>query len=121
MPVRRVAVIQMKTMNSSIGRFTLAGSEQAGNDPKSHAMITSSIDIGPRLSFDATLRYVGSLPNPALDSYYDINASLNWRAGRHLDLGLSGFNLLRPRHLEYPPPNGRYVVRSLIAQARWRL
>jgi hypothetical protein len=109
-----------KRLEFSPGASALVGLEQAGNDPTSQAMLTSSIDFAPSVSFDVTLRYVDSLPNPAFDSYYDLNASVSWHAWRQLDVSLSGFNLLRPRHQEYPSPIGEYVVRSVIAQARWR-
>jgi iron complex outermembrane recepter protein len=98
----------------------LLGLDQSGNDPKSQALVTSSMDLTPRLSFDATLRYSAELPEPALDSYYELNASLGWRIGPDVDITVSGFNLLDSRHLEYPSPSGQYIRRSVLAQARWR-
>ncbi len=95
------------------------GTSQSGNDPKEQALLTSSMDLGSRITFDATLRYVGPLPNPHLDPYCELGALLGGRISRNLDLSLSGLNLLRSRHLEYPDPSGEYIRRSVIAQARW--
>ncbi|HET9693508.1 MAG TPA: hypothetical protein VFP48_03920, partial [Steroidobacteraceae bacterium] len=71
-------------------------------------------------TLDATLRHVGALPEPELDSYQELNVTIGWRALPDLDLSLSGFNLLESRHLEYPAPSGNYVGRAVLAQARWR-
>jgi iron complex outermembrane receptor protein len=98
----------------------LLGLEQSGNDPELQALLTSALDIGPNLSLDATLRYVDELPNPQLDSYYELSASLLWRVLQNLDVSVSGFNLLNDSHQEYPSPSGEYIRRGVIAEARWR-
>jgi iron complex outermembrane recepter protein len=109
-----------KSLEFSPGASGLLGLDQSGNDPKSQALLTSSMDFGPQLTFDATFRYVDALPNPKLHSYYELNASLGWHVWRALDVSISGFNLLDSRHLEYAPEAGEYIRRSVIAQARWR-
>jgi iron complex outermembrane receptor protein len=78
------------------------------------------MNLDSRTTFDATLRYVGALPTPHLDSYCQLQASFDRQVTRQLDLSVSGFNLLRARHLEYPAPAGEYIRRSVVAQARWR-
>jgi iron complex outermembrane receptor protein len=98
----------------------LLGLEQSGNDPEFQALLTSALDIGPHLSLDTTLRYIDELPNPQLDSYYELSASLLWRAVQNLDVSVSGFNLLNDSHQEYPSPSGEYIRRGVIAEARWR-
>jgi iron complex outermembrane recepter protein len=95
------------------------GLSQSGNDPKYQLLLTSSADLTPQLSFDATLRYVDDLPAPALESYYELNASLGWRPSAHLNVSLTGQNLLNPSHLEYPLGNGEYIERSVFVLARW--
>ena len=109
-----------KKLRFSAGASTLLGVEQAGNDPKSQASLTSSMDLGANVTFDTTLRYVDELPSPALQSYYELSASVRWYAWRHLEVALSGFNLMNPRHQEYPSPSGEFIRRSVIAQAQWR-
>jgi iron complex outermembrane receptor protein len=103
----------------SRGASGLLGLSQAGNDPRSQALLTSAMDLGSSVTLDLTLRYVDSLPQPALDSYSELNASLGWRAARNFDVTLSGFNLLDARHLEYPATSGEFIRRGVLAQLRW--
>lgn len=109
-----------KSLEYKSGASALVGVGESGNDPKTQALLTSSMDLFANVSFDTNLRYVGALPSPKLDSYYELGASLSRRASNHLDLSVSGFNLLDARHLEYPSPSGEFIGRSVIAQARWR-
>ncbi len=102
------------------GASALLGLEQSGNDPRSQALLSSSMDLPMDLTFDLSLRYVDDLPEPAFPSYHELNASLSWRALQNLDVSISGFNLLDSRHQEYLPDSGRWIRRSVIAQARWR-
>jgi iron complex outermembrane recepter protein len=102
------------------GASGLLGLAQASDDPSSHATLTSSMDLSHRTTFDATLRYVGALPDPALAHYYEMDARLGWRPSRTLEVSLSGLNLLHARHSEFAAPTGEYITRSVIAEARWR-
>jgi iron complex outermembrane receptor protein len=109
-----------KDLHFTDGASGLLGVAQSGNDPESQALLTSSMDLGPNLTLDATFRYVDELPEPALDSVTELNASIAWHLRSGLDLSLSGFNLLDDRHLEYPAPSGEFIRRSYLIQARWR-
>lgn len=95
------------------------GVEQAGNDPDWEAMLKSSMDVGCCLSFDAVLRRVDELPDPQLSDYYELTARLGWRISDVLELSVTGLNLLRSDHREYPDPNGLRIRRSVFAEARW--
>ncbi len=107
----------LKVSNDSTSGFL--GLSQSGNDPKYQATLTSSADLSSQLTLDATLRYVDELPSPALDSYYELNASLAWRPAGHWEISLSGQNLLNKRHLEIDAAHGLYIQRRIFAQARW--
>jgi iron complex outermembrane receptor protein len=109
-----------KNLEFSEGASALIGLEQSGNDPKAQGLLTSSMDLGPNVTLDATLRHVDDLPAPALDSVTELNASLGWHIWRGLDVSVSGFNLLHSRHLEYPAPSGEYISRTYLVQARWQ-
>ena len=102
------------------GASGLLGISQAADDPSSHATLTSSMDLGSRTSFDATLRYVGALPDPALAHYYEMDARVGWRPSHTLEVSLSGLNLLHARHAEFAAPSGEFITRSVMAEARWR-
>jgi iron complex outermembrane recepter protein len=102
------------------GASGLLGVSQAADDPSSHAALTSSMALSRRLNLDATLRYVGALPDPALRSYYEADLRLGWRLSRDWDLSVSGLNLIHKEHLEFAPPNGEYITRSVLAEAKCR-
>jgi iron complex outermembrane recepter protein len=102
------------------GASGLLGVSQAADDPSSHAALSSSMDLSRRLSIDATLRYVGALPDPALRSYYEADLRVGWHVSRDWDLSVSGLNLIHKEHLEFAPPNGEYITRSVLAESRWK-
>jgi iron complex outermembrane receptor protein len=96
----------------------LGGLAQAGNDPRGHHFLKSSLDAG-RFSFDALLRHVKALPEPALDSYTELSARFAWRVNDRLELAVKGFNLLNETHREYPAPVGRAIPRSVLFELRF--
>jgi len=109
-----------KDLRFDPGASPLLGLPQAGDDPTSQLLLTSSMDLGPRFTLDATLRHVGALPNPALPAYTEMSARLGWRVRKTLQLALVGFNLLHSRHLEFPAPYGEEIPRSAVLQLQWR-
>jgi iron complex outermembrane recepter protein len=102
------------------GAVGLLGTSQAADDPSSHATLASSMEVGHHISVDATLRYVGALPNPALAHYYEFDSRLGWRVSRAVDLSLNGRYLLHARHSEFAAPAGEYLYRSVSADLQWR-
>ncbi len=103
------------------GAGGILGVAEAADDPSSHADVTSSMQLGHKLTFDATVRYVGALPNPALPHYVELNARLGWRLTDSLDLALNGRNLLHERHYEFPTSQGGEAIgRGVLVQARGR-
>ena len=101
------------------GYVPIVGLTQAGDDPSAQGFLTSSMDLGSLVTFDASLRYVNALPDPALPGYYELSARVAWRVSAKLELALSGQNLLHARHLEYPAPAGEAVPRSGMLEIRW--
>jgi iron complex outermembrane recepter protein len=102
------------------GASQLLGLSQAGDDPSSHAALSSSMNLPHRMSFDSSFRYVGALPDPALPHYYELDVRFGWRPTDALELSLNGANLLHAQHTEFPAPNGEQITRSAAAEARWR-
>ena len=72
-----------------------------GANPARWGMLRSSLDVGPRTQFDVTLRYVGSLSQPAVPSYTALDLRLGWRLHRNIDLSVAGQNLLGGGHGEF--------------------
>ena len=108
-----------KNLTFGPGASGLLGTAQAGDDPSSQALLTSSMDLPGRLTFDATLRRVGALPDPALPSYSELNARLGLHVRQNLEVAVSGSNLLHARHLEFPAPYGEEIPRSALLQLEW--
>lgn len=108
-----------KHLRFEAGASELLGIAQAGDDPASQANLTVSMDLGHSTTFDASVRYVGSLPDPGLKAYCDMTARLAWRASRALELSVSGTNLIHARHQEYPGPTGEEIGRAGMVEARW--
>ena len=97
----------------------LLGLSQSGNDPRAHALLTSSMNLGRDRTLDVTLRHVASLPDPALPSYTDLSARFAWLLSPAWELSIAGTNLLHASHQEYPAPDGSEIRRSVVAEARW--
>jgi iron complex outermembrane receptor protein len=97
----------------------LVGLQLAGDDPSHSESLRSSMDFGPRVTFDWILRHVGELPAPRQSAYTELSARLAWRLSDHLELAVSGLNLLHSRHAEYPVSDrGELIERSALAQLR---
>lgn len=104
------------------GSMDTAGSTGiATNDPQRHAMLRSSHDISERVHLDMTLRHVGSLPQPFVPSYRELDLRLGWAARPDLELAIAGDNLLHASHAEFGNAPGRSVIeRNLSLQLTYR-
>jgi iron complex outermembrane receptor protein len=103
------------------GASGILGIAQAADDPSSHADLVSSMNFNRRVSFDAAVRYVGALPDPALAHYFELNGRLGWRATDSVDLSINGLNLLHGRHYEFPSSQGGEAIgRNVMAEVRWK-
>src|SRR5262249_14227788 len=103
------------------GSTDVGGTSFVADDPNHQAQIRSSIDFTDDVSWDAALRYVGKLHNPAVQEYAELNTRLAWRVTPKLELSLSGFNLLHARHTEFIEPGiADQVPRSFFVEARVR-
>jgi iron complex outermembrane receptor protein len=101
-------------------------------DPQQQFSIRSSLNMTPRVDFDAALRWVDELhlvesptDGPALGivpGYFELNARIGWRVNKHLELALVGENLLHDHHVEYgfPDSSQEEIVRSMYAKAIFR-
>ncbi len=94
----------------------------AGDDPAYQASLRSSMDLPHDLKLDVTLRDVARLPNPAVPSYFEMDARLAWNVMDNLELAVSGANLLHDHHAEFLTTGGsNEVPRSVLASIRWAL
>lgn len=92
------------------------------NDPNYYGSLRSSFDLPWHLQFDAVLRYVDSLPDPATPAYTALDLRLAWSPRKNLELAVVGRNLLDPQHPEFAnadPALTHEVDRSVFATLRW--
>ena len=107
-----------KRLEFKEGSSELLGVAQAGNDPSSSYLLKSSMDLG-RFTFDAMLRNIEDLPDPALDEYTELSARFAWHVNDRLELAVKGFNLLNETHREFADPQGFELRRSVMAEVRY--
>lgn len=72
-----------------------------GASPQQQATLRSILDITDDVAFDTTLRYVDALPAFDTSAYTQLDARLAWRPTEHVELALTGRNLLRSSHREF--------------------
>jgi iron complex outermembrane recepter protein len=114
---------QDKDLEIDPGSADVFGVDFAGNDPNLQLSLRSLVDIGERIQFDVTSRYVSELPSPQVDSYVALDARIGLRVTDHLELSIAGYNLLdEDGRAEFINPSlpPIEVSRSLFISARWR-
>ena len=72
-----------------------------GSSPRHMASLRTSIDFPRGIGADVALRHVGSLPSQQVKAYTEMDVSVNWHLARHLDIIVSGQNLLSAHHPEF--------------------
>jgi iron complex outermembrane receptor protein len=90
------------------------GAGLATNDPRSYWSLRSSHDLAAGWQADLGLRYVGSLPQPAVPAYHELDARLAWQARPDLELSLAGRNLLHRSHPEFGAAGTRQMFERTV-------
>jgi len=97
-----------------------AGPRLAGNDPKYHWIMRSSLDLPGRLELDASVRHVAELPLPQVPAYTAFDMRLGWHANDRLELSLTGQNLFDARHVEFNAGSApSQIEREVRVGIRW--
>ena len=110
------------------GDFDLSQGLNETADPQNQVALRSSLNLPNRLEFDLSVRWVDTLrtnngPTPGtVPSYMELNSRLAWHPSGHLELSLTGDNLLHSRHPEYgfPDPSRVSIERSAYGKVAWR-
>jgi iron complex outermembrane receptor protein len=92
-----------------------------GGSPKHEVTAQSGFDLGKKLQFDVSYRYLSALPGLGISAYSTADARLAWRLRPDLEVSLVGQNLLQGRHVEYAADLGPNVAieRSGYLQLTW--
>ena len=100
------------------GATGLIGTWQNGVDPNHRFTLRSSMDLGRSLMFDLDLRAVGRIPHTDVPAYAELGGRLAWNVSDHVQLSLSGSNLLHASHVEYP--GGDAISREVLVGLQLR-
>jgi iron complex outermembrane receptor protein len=84
------------------------------NDPGRHWLLRASKDLSDTSQVDATLRYQGSLPAPAVPAYYEMDVRWMWAPRPDTELSLLGQNLLHGSHVEFGGAPGASVFERSV-------
>jgi iron complex outermembrane receptor protein len=91
------------------------------NDPDRRWMLRASKDLSDAMQVDVTLRYVGSLPRPAVPAYYEMDARWMWAVRPDTEISLIGQNLLHKSHAEFGgAPNRSVFERGVMLKLTQR-
>jgi len=93
---------------------------QLANDPEQQWVLRSALTLRADHDVDATLRYVGSLPNPVVPPYTTLHVRYAWRPVSGFEVALNASDLLGDAHPEFGGAASRSVFgRAAFVQARW--
>jgi iron complex outermembrane receptor protein len=79
----------------------VTGGVSESNDPSYWVTVRSGTDLPHNTQLDLWLRRIGSLPDPAVPAYTELNARLGWQPNSRVELALVGQDLLNDRHPEF--------------------
>jgi iron complex outermembrane receptor protein len=104
-----------------VNEWRTAGSTdaQAGKDdcPEHQGFLRTSLDLPARVQIDVTARAVGRLPTLDIPAYAAVDARIEWKPDRRIELSVTGQNLNLKRHMEFRgwwiPFEETYIPRSV--------
>lgn len=115
---RLVAGLVLQDIDASLDPASRDGSAALGvgtNDPSSYWSLRSSHELSDALQAELALRRVGQLPQPMVPAYYELDVRVAWQPRPHLELALSGQNLLHPSHAEFGAPATRRMIERAVS------
>ncbi len=115
-------VLLDKKLGLAAGSNDPIGASRLGDDPRHQWTLRSSHNLGERVTFEAGVRHVGSLPQPAVAAYTAVDLRLVWRVDPRLDISVGARNAFDPAHVEYrADPYTSEIPRSVLVGLRWQL
>jgi iron complex outermembrane receptor protein len=91
------------------------------NDPRNIFKLRSYINASSRIEVDGFFRYYGARPQPAVESYSELDLRFGYRIRPGWDVSVIGSNLLHERHLEFRAGTAPETYeRALSVRSVWR-
>lgn len=94
------------------------GTFQNGIDPGHWFTVDFSVNLGRSITFDLHFRAVGRLVEADVPAYSEMGGRIAWNVSDHLQLAVSGSNLLHAHHVEYF--GGDAIPRKVLIGLQWR-
>jgi iron complex outermembrane receptor protein len=91
----------------------------AENSPQHQASLRSLLDLPYHLELDGMLRFVGALAG--VPRYIEVDARLGWRPNPHVQVSLTGQNLVHAHHPEFALQIATEVPRSVYFKLELRI
>ncbi len=121
-------VLLKEDLHVKPGYIDITNARNETADPQQQASLRSSLDLPGGFGLDAGLRWTDTAHNidgitvGRVPAYLDLNARLSWRASAHLELAVTGENLLHDQHPEYgfPSATRTEIQRSVYGKLVWR-
>ena len=112
--------VDMRTRSTSKDTSTVATLE--GSSPAHQVVAQSYIGLPAHFEFSQVFRTVSALPAQRVPLYQTGDARVAWNKYSHLELALTGQNLLQPHHPEFAGDPGPLVGirRSVYGSVTWR-
>jgi iron complex outermembrane receptor protein len=110
-----------KRFTYDAGSQDRTGGRDEANDPRHMFKLRSYVNAGRRFEIDGFIRYIGALPNPAVEAYVELDGRIGYRVRPGWDLAVVGANLLHAKHLEFrsgTPP--QLFERAVSLRSTWR-
>ncbi len=92
------------------------GTNQNGVDPGHWLTMQSTMTFGP-VMLDLNFRAVSQLEQAGVPAYAELGGKLAWNVSDHVEISLSGENLLHARHVEYA--GGDEIPRAILLGVQW--
>ncbi|HUP08577.1 MAG TPA: TonB-dependent receptor [Caldimonas sp.] len=109
-----------KQLHLTAGSNDPNGPAPLGNDPRQQWSVRSIHSMPGSLEFEAAVRHVGALPEPAVPAYTAVDLRLAWQARPSLELSAVVRNAFDPWHLEFRnDPFTSEIPRSFALNLRW--
>lgn len=101
-----------------------AAADPERQSPRHEMAVRSRLDLTRDVEFDASYRFVDSLPALGIAAYHSVDLRLGWRPRKNLELSLVGQNLLNSAHAEFRTgfvaPVPKEIERSVYGKVTWR-
>jgi iron complex outermembrane receptor protein len=101
--------LTMDMMPIASSNDTVTASTLIRSSPRRQGRLQSYFDIGKKIEFSATWRYVSSIPLYQVNGYQTGDLRFAWRFLRNVEFAVTGQNLLQPRHAEFGGDPGPLV------------